>query len=268
MFALPIYKEISMTFETIIFDKGVDRVATITLNRPRQLNSFNQQMLNDMRDAWRIVREDDDINAVVLRSVPGRAFCTGVDVIEEIDLFPNDPFRERDPGELLGPKMNLVWKPVITAVHGLCAGGAFYFLNESDIIICAEDAQFFDPHVSFGKVPACEPIGASHRMPYGEIMRMILMGNAERIGAATALRISLVSEVTATDRLWDRAHEIARSIASRPSTATQGAVRALWESLDLPYSAALRGSYKYTQVGNPISTLDRASVQKEPFVIR
>jgi len=257
-----------MTFETIIFDKGEDGVATISLNRPDRLNAFNQQMLDEMRTAWKIVREDDDISAAIVQAVPGRAFCTGVDVVAEIDLFPKAPFRERDPGESVGPKMNLVWKPVIAAVHGLCAGGAFYFINEADIIICSEDAQFFDPHVSFGLVPACEPVGASHRMPYGEIMRMILMGNGERIGAETALRINLVSEIVAGERLAERARELASLIASRPTTATQGAVRAMWESLDLPYSAALRGSYKYTQVGNPISRVDRSRATKEPFSVR
>jgi len=256
-----------MIFETIIFEKGSDGVATISLNRPEKLNSFNQQMLDEMRAAWTIIREDDEIRATVIQAVPGRAFCTGVDVVEEIDLYPDDPFRERDPGEVLGPKMNLVWKPVIAAVHGLCAAGAFYFINEADIIICSEDAQFFDPHVSFGLVPACEPVGLSHRMPYGEIMRMILMGNGERIGAETALRINLVSEVVKNDRLSDRAHELAALIASRTSTATQGAVRAMWESLDLPYSAAVRCSYKYTQVGRALR-LDRSKVKKEPFSVR
>jgi len=256
-----------MNFETIIFEKDSAGVATISLNRPERLNSFNQRMLDEMRAAWTIVREDDEIRATVVKAVPGRAFCTGVDVVTEIDLFPDDPFRERDPGEVIGPKMNLVWKPVVAAVHGLCAGGAFYFINEADIIICSQDAQFFDPHVSFGLVPACEPVGLSHRVPYGEIMRMILMGNGERIGAETALRINLVSEVVENERLSDRAHELAALIASRTSTATQGAVRAMWESLDLPYSAAVRCSYKYTQVGRTLR-LDRSKVKKEPFSVR
>jgi enoyl-CoA hydratase/carnithine racemase len=77
-----------------------------------------------------------------------------------------------------------------------------------------------------------------------------------------------VSEVVANDRLAARAQQIAALIASRPSTATQGAVRAMWESLDLPYSAAVRGSYKYTQVGNAVAALDRTTVAKEPYVVR
>src|SRR3546814_7171411 len=77
----------------------------------------------------------------------------------------------------------------------MCAGGAFYFLNEADIIICSEESTFFDPHVNFGMVSACEPVGAMARMPLSEVQRMVLLGNHERISAETALRISLVTEV-------------------------------------------------------------------------
>ena len=49
---------------------------------------------------------------------------------------------------MLGPKQHRVWKPVITAVHGMAAGGAMYFINESDIVICSDDATFFDPHAN------------------------------------------------------------------------------------------------------------------------
>src|SRR3546814_10280671 len=88
------------------------------------------------------------------------------------------------------------WKPVIAAVHGMAAGGAFYWLNESDIIICSEDATFFDPHVTYGMTSALEPIGMTYHMPLHDVLRMVLLGNDERIGAGTALRIGLVSEIT------------------------------------------------------------------------
>ncbi|HEY6784849.1 MAG TPA: enoyl-CoA hydratase/isomerase family protein, partial [Gemmatimonadales bacterium] len=141
---------------------------------------------------------------------------------------------------------------------------------ESDIIICETGAQFFDPHVSFGLVPACEPVGASHRMPYGEIMRMILLGNDERIGAETALRMGLVSEVVQREQLVERAEELAGLIAAKPTSATQGAVRAMWESLDMPYSTAVKNSYKYTQIGNRAARLrmERGQFKKPTFNVR
>jgi enoyl-CoA hydratase/carnithine racemase len=165
-----------------------------------------------------------------------------------------DIFAQVDPGEYLGPKQNRLWKPVITAVHGMCAGGAFYWLNESDIIICSQDAEFFDPHVTYGMVAALEPIGLSRRVPLQEVLRMVLLGNDERISAETALRISLVTEVTPLDKLWSRAHELAVKVAAKPSAATQGSLRAIWESLDVGRNAALQMALKYCQVGNAVGT--------------
>jgi enoyl-CoA hydratase/carnithine racemase len=159
-----------------------------------------------------------------------------------------------DPGEYLGPRANKLWKPVVTAVHGMACGGAFYWINESDIVICSDDATFFDPHVTYGLTAALEPIGATYRMPLGDVLRMALLGNDERISATTALRMGLVSEVVAQEQLWSRAHELAARIAAKPPAATQGTVRAIWESLELPRSAALGMGMSYTTIGNPIGT--------------
>lgn len=250
-----------MTYETILFDVGADHVATITINRPQAMNSFTVQMCREFADVWDRVRLDNDIHAVVLRAAPGRAFCTGVDVKNGGNVTMSDNvWSQRDPGEFLGPKANKVWKPVVAAVHGLCGGGAFYWINECDIVICSEDAQFFDPHVTYGMVAALEPIGLRQRVPLAEVLRMALLGNDERIGAATALRISLVTEVTSLDRLWDRAHELAAGIAAKPAAGIQGTVRAIWESLEMTRTAALQTALKYTQVGNE---LGMAEVSRE-----
>src|ERR1700761_3493667 len=224
-------KPLDASFETILADVGDDHVATVTLNRPARMNAFNEQMRDEFADLWRIVRETDDIHAVVLRAAEGRAFCTGVDVKEGIPK-PANLWTQEDPGRWLGPKSNRVWKPVIAAVHGMAAGGAFYWLNEADIVICSEDATFFDPHLKFGKLSSVEPIGALGRIPYQEISRMVLLADEERMSAQTALRISLVTEITTRDQLWPRAGELAAVIAANSPSAVQGTVRAVWESLD------------------------------------
>ena len=253
--------------ETLLFAQGDDHVATITLNRPDVMNSFNRRMVDEFGALWAHVRDTDSIHAVVLRAAPGRAFSTGVDVRDP--AFP-DPqpnlWNHADPGEILSPKHSRCWKPVVTAVHGLCGGGAFYWINESDIVICASDAQFFEPHVTYGMTAACEPVGLLYRMPLGEVLRMALLGNDERMSAETALRLGLVSEITSPDALWDRAHALAASIARKPTAATQGTVRAIWESLDMPRNAALRNALKYTQLGNAtgMAQVDRAAVMGQP----
>ncbi len=241
-----------MECETITFDVA-DNVATITLDRPDAMNSFNEQMATEMAWAWETVRDTDDIHVAVLRASGDRAFCTGVDIRSDPSWFvkPN-VFNSFDPGKLLSPKYHhRVWKPVVCAVHGLCAGGAQYFLNEADIIICADDAEFFDPHANGGIVSSLEPVGMMARgVPVGDVLRWALMGTEERITPDTALRIGLVSEVVPRAGLHARADEIASSIAARNPAAIQGTVRAIWEALDVGRTAALDRGYAYTQIGN------------------
>lgn len=157
------------------------------------------------------------------------------------------------------------WKPVIAAVHGMAAGGEFYSLNECDIVICSEDATFFDPHVTYGMTSALEPIGMTYKMPLQDVLRMVLLGNDERVGAETALRIGIVSEVVALDGLWERAAELARIVAAKPPAATADSHKAIWQSLDLPRSAALMNGLKYCQIGNPVGVpqVDRSAMMAE-----
>ena len=247
-----------MNFQTIDLDvHGDDQVATITLNRPEHLNAFNRTMCDEMAEAWRIVKADDSVNAVVLRAAGDRAFSAGLDIKSPYGQ-PRNVWNHEDPGEALSPKWQKMWKPVVCAVQGMCTAGAFYFVNESDVVICSSDATFFDSHVSAGLVCALEPIGLMRRVGLGETLRIALMGNDERIGADTALRIGLVSEVVSADDLWTRAREIAATIAAKPPSATQGTVKAIWESLDKPYRAALEQGLIYTRLGNPIGTAELA----------
>jgi enoyl-CoA hydratase/carnithine racemase len=248
-------------YETLLLEFGDDRVATVTLNRPGAMNAFNTVMLTEMQQVWRRLGQDDQVHAIVLRASPGQAFCTGVDV-REPRSFPTNPWSHDEPGVYLGPKANDCWKPVVVAVHGMAAGGAFYFINESDIIICSEEATFFDPHVTYGMTSALEPIGMTYRMPLGEVLRMVLLGNDERMTAQTALRIGLVSEVTTAEALWPRAHALAARIAQKPLVALQGTLRAVWESLDMGRRAALQTALKYAQLGNPVGVpqVDRDAV--------
>lgn len=248
-----------MNFETILLDVDpTDHVATITLNRPDQLNAFNRTMCQEMAEAWRLVKLDESVNAVVLCAAGARAFSAGLDIKTPYGQ-PENVWNHEDPGELLSPKWQKMWKPVVCAVHGICTAGAFYFINESDVVICSTDALFFDSHVSAGLVCALEPIGLMRRIGLGETLRIALMGNDERVTADTALRIGLVSEVVAPGELWTRAHEIAATIAAKPPSATQGTIKAIWESLDKPYRAALDQGLIYTRLGNPLGKAELAA---------
>lgn len=258
-----------MSYETILVETASDGVMTVTLNRPDKLNSFNEAMQSEFAALWSTVRHDDDVRAIVLTAAGDRAFSTGVDVTERLDQ--ESPFVDRahpwaeneDPGHKLSPRRNEVWKPVIAAVQGMCAGGAFYWVADCDIVICSPEATFFDPHVTYGFVAALEPIALRYRMSFADVVRMALLGLHERVSAERALAMGLVTEIVPRATLVERAQELARVIAGQPPAAVQGTVKALWESLDLGRRQALATALMYTQVGNPIGTeeVDRTAVK-------
>jgi enoyl-CoA hydratase/carnithine racemase len=244
-------------FNTIRYEASEDRVATITLNRPEVLNAFDRQMCEEVRAAWRLVKDDPNVHAAVVRAEGDKAFSAGLDTKKPYGQ-PDDVWNHEDPGELLSPKWQKVWKPVVCAVQGMCTAGAFYFLNEADIVICSSDATFFDSHVTSGMVSALEPVGLMRRIGLAHTLRMALTGNAERVTAETALRIGLVTEVVDRAELWSRARELAAGIAAWPRVATEGTVRAIWESLDRPYRVAMEQGLIYTRLGNPLGMAEVA----------
>ena len=253
-------------YETVQLEVA-NHVATITLDRPEVLNAFNQAMLDEFAAIWQRCRTDDDVRVVVLRANGERAFSTGVDVNEGRHRHSN-PFSEDDPGQFLGAKQNRVWKPLICAVHGMVAGGAFYWVNEADVVICADDTTFFDPHTTYGKASALEPAALLRRMPFGEVMRIALFGLDERMSADRALQVGLVSEVVPRDALFKRADVLASRLAAKPPLALQATVKAVWDSLSMSPEAARQVPLLYPQLVNPQTQVDFASAERPPFEVR
>jgi enoyl-CoA hydratase/carnithine racemase len=219
-------------------------VAWIWLDRPEKYHAFDQVLCEELSGLWRTLRTVDSVRAVVLSATGEKAFCTGIDR----DFVPAEggaeytfsPYTYDDPGKLLGPKANDLWKPVVCAVNGMACGGAFYLLGEADVLIAADHATFFDPHVTYGMPAVYEPLLMLHRgVPFGEILRMSLLGNHERLSAARALEIGLVTEVCPTAELEERAAWIADTIASAPAGPVQATLRTLWAGRDLSRSQAL-----------------------------
>jgi enoyl-CoA hydratase/carnithine racemase len=247
-------------FETLLYEER-DGVAWVTLNRPDRLNAFNSLMQRELHALWRGLRRHDDVRCVVLTGAGEKAFCTGIDRMEQMggggdettdrDVVGSGstPFMFNDPGDNIGPKSSDLWKPVIAAVNGIACGGAFYMLGEVEFIIAAEHATFFDPHVTYGMTAAFEPIHMSGIMPFGEIMRLSLLGNYERLSAKRACEIGMVSEVTPKEELHERTAWAANAIASQPPLAIEGTVRAIWSARELGQRQALRIGYAYVGLG-------------------
>jgi enoyl-CoA hydratase/carnithine racemase len=248
-------------FETISYDEGDDGVAVVTLNRPDVHNAFNSLMQRELHTLWHGLRRRDSVRCIVLTGAGDKAFCTGIDRMEQMGGASDDttdpdvvgsgttPFMFNDPGDNIGPKSCDLWKPVIAAVNGMACGGAFYMLGETEFIIAAEHATFFDPHVTYGMTAAFEPIHMSGIMPFPEIMRLSLLGNYERLSAQRAHQIGMVSEVVPGPELQARSREIAAIIASQPRLAIEGTVRAIWSTRSMPQREAVRLGYAYVAMG-------------------
>jgi enoyl-CoA hydratase/carnithine racemase len=247
-------------YETIVVSKD-DGVAWVSLNRPDVRNAINARMQEELHEVWDGFRYDDDVRCVVLAG-EGDHFCTGIDRAEAVSdqnnaamaagNFPGypTPWMYDDPGRDVGPKSRDLWKPVIAAVQGQACGGAFYMLGETEFIIAADDATFFDPHVTYGMTAAFEPIQMLSKMPFPEIMRLSLLGVHERMSAERAREIGLVTEVVPVADLRARAGEVARIIADSPALAVQGTMRALWTALDVPRSQAIGMANLFTRIGS------------------
>ncbi|MFE0103366.1 enoyl-CoA hydratase/isomerase family protein [Streptomyces sp. NPDC059009] len=225
-------------------------VAVLTLDRPDRHNAIDLDTAHQLAAVWREFRYDDTVRAIVVTGAGDRAFCTGIDRSAEVPQ-PTSPYTIDDPLLTIGPKANDLWKPVIAAVGGMACGGAFYLLGEAEFIVAdSERASFFDPHTTYGMVSAYEAINMAQRMPFGEVARMSLMGTAERLGARRAYEIGLVSELTEAGGALAAAVRCAETIASYPTEAVQGTVRAVWSAKEAARAQALAHSPHLITLGN------------------
>jgi enoyl-CoA hydratase len=204
-------------------------------NRPERLNAMNNAMRDEFELAWRELDADPAVR-VIVHTGEGKAFQTGADMVEiASDGLGMERYRESiENFDLRFTSWhNHVWKPVITAVNGMCAGGGFHWVADADIVIASSNAQFFDPHVSVGQVAAYELIGLARRMPFEAVLRMALVGRHERMSAQRALALGMISEVVdPPERLREVAQDLAEKIARNSPAAMAATKRALWGALE------------------------------------
>ncbi|WP_434591003.1 enoyl-CoA hydratase/isomerase family protein [Streptomyces sp. A5-4] len=227
----------------------VSGVAVVTLDREAKHNAIDLATAAELAAVWREFRFDESVRAVVVTGAGSKAFCTGIDRGVDVPQPPS-PYSIDDPLISIGPKANDLWKPVVAAVRGMACGGAFYLLGEAEFVVAADDATFFDPHTTYGMVSAYEAIYMAQRMPFGEVARMSLMGTAERLSARRAHEIGLVSELTPPGEEVAAAVRSAEVIASYPTGAVQGTVRAVWAAKEGARSAALAQAPQLIALGN------------------
>ncbi|KUI22483.1 enoyl-CoA hydratase [Mycobacterium sp. GA-1285] len=226
-------------YARLIVDSS-DGIGWLVLNRPEAGNAFDALMLDELEAAWAELDADPDVR-VIVNAANGKAFCTGMDVVQvahDKQAMRRHSRRTRDAELKISSWHCGVWKPVIAAVNGVCAGGGLHLVADADIVIAAEAASFVDPHVSVGQAVAYEAITLLRKSPMEAITRMTLSGNGERISVQRAYELGIVSQVVPADRLRAEADQLAAAIATNSPTAMRATKKALWHSLEVGLSEA------------------------------
>lgn len=217
-------------------------VGWLVFDRPEHANAMDAVMFDELERAWAELDNDDDVR-VIVNTGNGSAFQTGLDVValaRDKDSLKEHSRRTRD-AELRFTAWHLqIWKPVIAAINGVCAGGGLHFVADADIRIAADTATFVDPHVSIGQVVAFEGIALARQSPMESILRMALVGRHERLGAERARQLGIVGEVVPVDDLRDRAQQLGELIAQNSPTAMALSKQALWGAFEHGLSDACR----------------------------
>jgi len=222
-----------MRYETLRVERD-GPVGWLVFDRPEDGNAMDARMMAELEDAWRELDQDPDVR-VIVNTGEGRAFQTGLDMVQ----LSKDPEALREQSRRtkhftlkLTAWHNAVWKPVIAAVNGVCAGGGLHFVADADIVIAADTASFLDPHVSVGQVSAYETIALVMKSPMEAILRMALTGTHERVPATRAYELGICSQVVPAAELRDTAQQLGATIAQHSPEHLARTKRALWAALE------------------------------------
>lgn len=188
-------------------------IATITLNRPTAMNSFNLELVNELLVALQAVKQDAAVKTVILTG-NGKAFCAGGDLSHLGSL--TEPLAARDfiraVGQIVTAIMNME-KPVIAMVNGVAAGAGWNLALACDIIYCSQSARFAQSFAKVGLVPDC---GGLYLLPrlVGSHKAKELMFTADLIDAAAAYSLGLVNKVVADSELQTETLRLAERLAA------------------------------------------------------
>lgn len=231
-----------MSYTTLRVERR-GHVGWLVFDRPAAGNAIDAVMFTELEQAWRELDADPQVR-VIVNTGEGAAFQTGLDVrqlAKDKDALREQSRRTKNSELKLTSWHNGVWKPVIAAVNGVCAGGGLHFVADADIVIASSNATFLDPHVSVGQVSASEAITLLRKSPMESVLRMALTGRHERITATRAYQLGILSEVIdPPERLREAAQELAEKIARNSPAAMAATKRALWGALEMGLTDACK----------------------------
>ncbi len=221
-----------MSFEMIQLRTEAQRVGIVTLNRPKQLNALNDQLMDELGAALKAFDADPAIGCIIVTGSE-KAFAAGAD----IGAMATYSFADVYKGDYITrnwEQLRQVRKPVIAAVSGFALGGGCELAMMCDFIIAADNARFGQPEIKLGIIPGA---GGTQRLPraVGKAKAMDMVLTGRMMDAAEAERAGLVSRVVPLDKLMDETLAAALLICDY----SQVAVMAAKETVNRAFESGL-----------------------------
>jgi enoyl-CoA hydratase len=228
-----------MTFENLRLEVADDGVATVTIDRPRQLNALDAATLGELGAALDLVRgRPGEVRALVVTGAGEKAFVAGADIAAMSRLGPAEAREFAALGHRTMAALEALPIVTIAAVNGFALGGGCELALACDLVYASEKARFGQPEVNLGLVPGW---GGTQRLTrrVGPMRAKELVLSGDMIDAARALAMGLALEVLPPERLLEHARARGRTIASRGPAAVALCKRLVQQGADLPLPQAL-----------------------------
>lgn len=209
-------------YQYIIVERD-ERVGIVTLNRPKELNALNFQLVDELATALEEMDRDDAIGCIVITGSGEKAFAAGADIKEMADKSPIEMYAG---GFEAWGRIRRIHTPLIAAVNGYALGGGWELALHCDIIIAAENARFGQPEISIGIIPGA---GGTQRLArtLGKYRTMELVLTGAQVSAQEMANLGLVNRVVAQSELRTEALTLARKVAAQAPLAARLAKEAV-----------------------------------------
>src|SRR5580658_9305194 len=228
-----------MSFQFLSFEPDADGLALITINRSEKLNALNQTVISELGEAFRVVREDASVKALILTGAGEKAFVAGADIGEIAKLDAIEAERISRRGQEIFRALETLRKPSVAAINGFALGGGLELAMCCSIRIASPNAKLGQPEVKLGIVPG---YGGTQRLPRligrGRALELLLSGDS--IDAAEAYRIGLVNGIAAQSDLIATAKQWAGRVAANGPLAVALTMESVDCGLDGGLDAGLR----------------------------
>jgi enoyl-CoA hydratase len=225
------------SFEVISYEKR-NGTAYVTLNRPQALNAYNIRMRDELYEILGAIKEDAEVEVVILKGAGEKAFCAGADLTEFLTAPPPVQARKARFDRDIWGRFLSIEQPIIAAMHGYVLGSGIEMALCCDIRLASEDARFGMPETGLGIIPAA---GGSQTLPrtVGTAAAMEMLITGRWLTAAEALKIKLVNRVIPRSSLIFEAEKMAKRIKSFDSLVIRDVKQAVTRGLDLSLAEGL-----------------------------